>query len=276
MGKFLILVSKDPPSNQALALINAIEQKLDYEPVIKTRFDLKDLDFVDQLDLIVITPGLSVKGYELIKTLKLGFSHPLLPVMMLTKSGHPPTTVKGIRIEPDVYARWPSSVASIAGQASTVIESRREEFQCAGLRKKLILHVQNELRYLFKVNNLISSQFSQIGLAEDEIVNLRLTLDELGTNAIRHGNRNIHDKMVIIRCLIYETYLSIAIEDQGPGFCVSEIPDPTATERILLPSGRGIFIARQLMDKVQYLGSGNCVEISKKLAKSPETTTSAR
>ncbi|MBN2381895.1 ATP-binding protein [bacterium] len=275
MGKFHILVKDDPPSGQLRKLIEALQKRFILQPVIIDKTDLKNLSLFQQTRFIVISSYQATKGYELIKALRLSNTQPLTPIILLTRSGCAPARLRSIRFEPDAYTRWPAQISTTIDLIENVVEGLEHSVAYEGLRKKFVFHVQNELRFLFRVNNIITNQFIQLGLEDDEIVNLRLTLDELGTNAIRHGNRNEPDKMVTIRCLIYQDHIFISIEDQGPGFEVSDIPDPTNRERILLPSGRGIFIARQLMDNVQYNETGNRVEFVKDLSSKSEKTTSA-
>lgn len=51
------------------------------------------------------------------------------------------------------------------------------------------------------------------------------------------------------------------IEDQGPGFDFSKLPDPTADENIELFNGRGIFLIRNVMDSVTFRAPGNHIQM---------------
>ena len=55
----------------------------------------------------------------------------------------------------------------------------------------------------------------------------------------------------------------ITIEDCGPGFDVSGLPDPRDPQRIAISSGRGVLLMRSFMDEVIYNGSGNRVTLVK-------------
>jgi serine/threonine-protein kinase RsbW len=46
--------------------------------------------------------------------------------------------------------------------------------------------------------------------------------------------------------------VTIRVEDEGEGFEPAAIPDPTAPENLLRPSGRGIFYMRQFMNRVEF------------------------
>src|SRR5205809_465794 len=47
------------------------------------------------------------------------------------------------------------------------------------------------------------------------------------------------------------------IRDEGPGFDVSQVPDPTDPENLLRPSGRGLLLIRMFMDEVAHNAAGN-------------------
>jgi len=48
-----------------------------------------------------------------------------------------------------------------------------------------------------------------------------------------------------------------AVRDEGPGFDVSGIPDPTDPENMLKPSGRGLLLIRTFMDEATHNAAGN-------------------
>ena len=54
------------------------------------------------------------------------------------------------------------------------------------------------------------------------------------------------------------------IRDEGPGFDLSKVPDPTDPENLLLPSGRGLLLIRMFMDDVKYNDAGNELTMIKK------------
>ena len=59
-----------------------------------------------------------------------------------------------------------------------------------------------------------------------------------------------------------ETEFNFKIIDQGSGFNYDDIPDPTHPDNLEKPDGRGIFIIRNLSDKVEFNESGSEVKIS--------------
>jgi serine/threonine-protein kinase RsbW len=82
-------------------------------------------------------------------------------------------------------------------------------------------------------------------------------------NAIIHGNRENSRKRVYIRCRCEPTGVSIAVKEEGRGFDISRMSDPTALQNIASVDGRGIYLMRTLMDEVRFEGRGIVVHMRK-------------
>lgn len=94
-----------------------------------------------------------------------------------------------------------------------------------------------------------------VGLDEDSMHWVSVSIRESVINAIKHGNRNDATKRVFVDFEILNTAavpeLSIRVRDQGEGFEPEEVADPLAPENLLKSSGRGIFLIRNFMDDVR-------------------------
>ena len=92
------------------------------------------------------------------------------------------------------------------------------------------------------------------GLDEDAMHWIGVAVRESVINAIKHGNREDHDKMVTVEFAMSPvatpSELVVRVLDQGEGFDPEEVADPLAPENILKSSGRGIFFMRNFMDDV--------------------------
>lgn len=96
-----------------------------------------------------------------------------------------------------------------------------------------------------------------------DVFGMRLALEEALVNAIKHGNGMDPDKSVRVTCEIDATRVCVEIEDDGPGFDVSDVPDPTAEENLERPCGRGIMLMRAFMTRVEYNAKGNRLTLEK-------------
>lgn len=105
------------------------------------------------------------------------------------------------------------------------------------------------------------------GWSEDELMKVELALDEALANAIRHGCKNDPTKQV--QCMVSTDAageLVVVVRDPGPGFDVSTVPNPLQGANLLKPSGRGVFLINELMDKVEFADGGREVVMQKRRA----------
>src|SRR5512135_398591 len=89
-------------------------------------------------------------------------------------------------------------------------------------------------------------------LDEIQIHKLMISLTEAVNNAIVHGNRTSPDKKVSITCELLPGWLLILVNDQGKGFKPEDVRNPLKKENLHRETGRGIFLMRTLMDKVEF------------------------
>ena len=75
---------------------------------------------------------------------------------------------------------------------------------------------------------------------------------EAVTNAVLHGNAATGGKEVTVRYEWEPGEFRITVRDQGKGFDLSCVHDPTDPERCMASSGRGIYIMREVMDSVEF------------------------
>jgi len=102
-----------------------------------------------------------------------------------------------------------------------------------------------------------------VRLSRDRLSDLAVALAEALSNAAIHGNKLDRNKHVHIRVSVLPGVRAVIdVKDDGPGFEVSELSDPTRPERLLTPGGRGVFLMRQLVDHVEYLDRGSRVVLA--------------
>lgn len=110
---------------------------------------------------------------------------------------------------------------------------------------------------------------AKTGFEESDVFFIALAVREILVNAVKHGNRLDPGKKVEMQLSADETGVTIGIRDEGEGFCPESVPDPRLAENLALPSGRGIVIARGLMDdfQIESGATGTLVRMSKLLRK---------
>jgi serine/threonine-protein kinase RsbW len=105
---------------------------------------------------------------------------------------------------------------------------------------------------------------------------IEIAVREALINAVVHGNRDDQDKLVevVCRCSV-DGDISITIRDQGKGFDVNAVPDPTIADNWMSTHGRGIYLMRALMDEVLFEEGGTVVHMRKKPNTNMHFTSSA-
>jgi serine/threonine-protein kinase RsbW len=89
-------------------------------------------------------------------------------------------------------------------------------------------------------------------LDEIELHKLMVSLTEAVNNAIIHGNKLDDTKRVVVLCELLPGWLMVSVADEGRGFKLEDVRNPLRKKNLLRESGRGIFLMRTLMDKVEY------------------------
>ncbi|MBD3420849.1 MAG: SpoIIE family protein phosphatase [Chitinivibrionales bacterium] len=114
-----------------------------------------------------------------------------------------------------------------------------------------------------KTSAVILRSMDDLGYADDTIRKMKISLTELLANAIYHGNKKDHNKKVTIGHLVNKSYVKVSIMDEGEGFDIASVPDPTLPENLERDCGRGLYIVRNYVDKVELNDRGNRISIVK-------------
>ena len=105
------------------------------------------------------------------------------------------------------------------------------------------------------------------GAPDEAAFGIEMAVREAVTNAMVHGNQEDEAKSVEVVFNCHGNELEIEVRDQGEGFDLGSVPDPTDPANLMKTSGRGIFLMRTFMDDVQYVHrpeGGTAVRMSKR------------
>lgn len=108
------------------------------------------------------------------------------------------------------------------------------------------------------------------GCVAEGVSDVEIALREALANAIIHGNREDHRKHVHVTCRCEPDEVSIAVKDEGSGFDINTVPDPTIRENIGSVHGRGILVMKALMDEVRFEEGGVAVHMRKSAGEAPK------
>jgi serine/threonine-protein kinase RsbW len=132
------------------------------------------------------------------------------------------------------------------------------------LHEKIEFEVPSLISLMHGILDYLMRRVEKIGVVNSESSNLFIALDEAFVNAVKHGNKFDMTKLVRITAEVSTKEARFTIEDEGEGFNVKEIPDPTNVENLFKTSGRGVLIIHNVMDEVHYNERGNRLEMIKK------------
>jgi len=128
------------------------------------------------------------------------------------------------------------------------------------------MQIPSELTAARSAEQRLLREIGRFGYNEAARFAIKLAVEEGLNNAIKHGNRLDSNKAVTVYIDVDAARAIIRIVDQGPGFDLKNVPDPTADENLEKPSGRGIMLMKAYMDEVHYEPPGNTLYMMKKNA----------
>ena len=115
------------------------------------------------------------------------------------------------------------------------------------------------------VEKMVEDVCELYNINEDNYGNILVALTEAVNNAIYHGNQADPKKVIDISFRSKKEAISFIIKDQGKGFEFNNLPDPTDPDFIDKPNGRGVFLMRNLADKVEFEDKGSKVVLTFKV-----------
>jgi serine/threonine-protein kinase RsbW len=131
--------------------------------------------------------------------------------------------------------------------------------------KTLARRIPSKLENVAPFIHEVLETMKGLSLSEEKTFSIKLSLEEALTNAIRHGNKSHPDLCVDVQLDFSPDRVVMNIKDQGEGFEVSRVVDPTSGENAQKPGGRGVFLIKELMDEVEYFDGGRAIRMVKRL-----------
>lgn len=254
-----------------------------------------------QVDLVVsdlVMPDMD--GLQLLR--RINQLESVVPVVIITSKGSEEVAVKALKRGAAGYVPKQSlrrDLRLIVTQVLDVSQSkdRRAEVVRECSEQKLRFVLTNRREIVPPVINYIQERIQDFALfSQTEVIRIGITLEESLTNSMIHGNLEVsselrerdddsyyelirqrqqelpyRDRRVFIEARIDGIGVEFHIRDQGPGFDVSRVPDPTDPQSLFRASGRGILLMRSFMDLVEYNKKGNSVTlIKRKVVEQPD------
>lgn len=233
--------------------------------------------------------------WEFISQLKL--HHPKLPTVLLTTDGpQDEATVHALRMGAASYV--PKSI--LARDLVVTVERLLTLSGCRRKHSRLNdclersgsrFVIENNDRSLVPILvEKVMETAEDFGLCRNgKRMQLGIAVEEALNNAIVHGNLEIptslreedseqfftelqsrleqepfRERQIQVDTVFSESECRITVKDEGQGFNPNAVPNPTQTEHLQKPFGRGLFLIKAFMDEVQFNEAGNQITMIKR------------
>ena len=235
-----------------------------------------------------------VNGLELVEAIRR--DHPGLPVILMTAHGSEEIAATALRKGAVSYVPKRNLARDLASTVASVLEVAQ-----AGRDQQLVLQWLELAEYCFVLGNdlshgrtLIASLQNQMAQMEvidrNGLMRVGMALHEVLANAIAHGNLEVsselrelpdpsvywnlaerrrgeapyRDRRVHLTARLSRREVVFVVRDDGPGFDVPSLPDPTDPANMAKSSGRGLLLVRTFMDDVGFNAAGNEITLTKR------------
>ena len=228
-------------------------------------------------------------GLELVARIRQ--EYPSTPVILITSQGSEELAIKALQAGAASYTPKRTIAKSLVHTMKNVLSVSGQNIQRQRLSSRL---TEGRLNWILENDSaLIAPLVDQLqGLVgswdESDRLRLGVAVDEALVNAMYHGNLEVSsdlrqeddseyydlikerqalapfmNRKVKIQVDFSLSNINICIEDEGPGFDPSKLPDPTDPENIERASGRGLLLIRTFMDSVEHNPTGNQITMRK-------------
>ncbi|MBX9628231.1 MAG: response regulator [Gemmataceae bacterium] len=222
--------------------------------------------------------------------------HPKVPVVLMTGNGSEEIALQALKAGAASYVPKRNLATDLVAALEQVVSAsktddrRARALGClAGRASRFVL--DNDPELVQPLLAMFREDILAVGLCDQtEVTRVGIALEEALLNAIYHGNLGVSsglkqegdgsafyrlaaerraeapyaDRRVRVGVRVSADAATFVIADDGPGFDISALPDPTDPENLIRPSGRGILFMRMFMDDVRYNPTGNRVTLVKR------------
>ncbi len=143
--------------------------------------------------------------------------------------------------------------------------------------------LENDLSLISPLIKYLRQRMRDVGISDDsERLRISVALEEAILNAYYHGNLEVdstlreednnqylelakqrsqeapyRDRCIGVEARLSSSEVTFVVRDGGRGFDPSTLPNPTDSENLSRPHGRGILLMRTFMDEVIFNERGN-------------------
>mgnify|MGYP002631502229 CR=1 FL=1 len=245
-------------------------------------------------------------GLKLVSAIKK--KYPLIPVVLMTSAGSEEIAVQALQAGASSYVPKRQLVAELRDVIRRVLLAARSDCSNAEIMQRIVessshVRIETSLRMVTSLLQYARGIIqSTPGIPVADHIRLGVALEEAVMNAFYHGNLEVSSKLrdgesggfhtlAKERCFqepycnrridlltkVTSEKVDFVVRDEGPGFDVAALVDPTAPENIERAHGRGVMLMHMFLDEVKFNAAGNEVTLTRYLQAAappvePETT----
>lgn len=235
----------------------------------------------------------NMDGLELVQAIR--SDHPGIPVILMTSRGSEEFAIAALKAGASHYLskrNLRTELSAILPQvlAAARVDRRRHDLLSCVEHLDCRFVLENDPSMVPLLVAHMQEQVERMDLCDrNSKIRIGVALEEALLNAIYHGNLEVssdlkqesHDafqrlaerrrfespycrRRVTVDAHLNPQQAVFVIRDEGPGFDVAALPDPTDPENMLKPSGRGILLIRTFMDEAVHNATGNELTLVKR------------
>ncbi len=234
----------------------------------------------------------NLNGLELVEAVKKEF--PLIPVILMTAQGSEEIAVQALQRGAASYVpkrRLPQDLLRIVDHVLSAAQEDRFASRVMNrmTRNEAEFVLENDPALVSSLARYLQQEIRGMRLIDDsDRLRVCLALEEALVNACFHGNLEVNselkdadpdafyrlaaqrahespwcDRRVYVTARCTRSAVAFTVRDDGPGFDISQVPDPTDPANLDRPHGRGLLLMRTFMDEVRFNPAGNEVTLVK-------------
>lgn len=243
------------------------------------------------IDLVVTDPASpSPSGWNLLKDLRA--QAPAIPILVLSTVQTEASLARALELGADDYLLKPVDLGDFRKAIARLIHLRsltpgsaeidaisRLVVRTKGQGMSVEVTAPTGSSHLHRFECFVQRLLALV-LSHEEVLKLKLALEETITNASEWGNRGDQRKIVKLAYSFLPDRVIFRVEDQGEGFNPQEVPNPTsdpiahvkqrfaAGKRV---GGWGLLMVRNAVDEVSFSKRGNVVLMTKFIKPRPRS-----
>jgi len=232
-------------------------------------------------------------GLELVQAMRGRF--PLVPVVLMTAYGNEEIAIRALQKGAASYVPKRNLERDLVETLERVLavsrsgRQRQHLLECV-TRTETQFVLENSQVLLAALVALLQETLAGMGLVDEtDRIRVGIALEEALVNAMSHGNLEVsselrhqdddaytrliqersgqspyRDRRIHVTARLSLDEALYVVRDEGPGFDLSSIPDPTDPTNLEKVSGRGLLLIRTFMDEVSHNQAGNEITMIKR------------